>query len=719
MGKLISIQVEKSLGCLSVALSHNAERFSLKQTAVVMGFLCFLIVNLPSFSPLYAVPLLIVLAWLLCKALLSVREEHTRMDTEEHLLKKSKKGKSKRPKAAQSDDGSSSNELVIVDENSSSFKPSPKQLPPISKPGTSGTSANNKKRKKRDSASSDEERWLTAIESGKLEDVDDELKKIKPKDPALMTARQRAMYDRGSEANTATPTLMSLPTVSTYAGRAGPAILASKGAIWPKPQLQNVSEDYFVLLPRAFAFKASNSCSFLTSALERYWDLLQQNSARLNQKLAKFSEQTGGFLGYLGELEVNLRGACVDDEYPSLSMDESYQLWITASRAELQSETIWGVLRALETFSQLIYLGEDGLTLRLNATTIQDFPRFKHRGLLLDTSRHFLPLESILQTLDALAYNKMNVFHWHIVDDESFPYVSQSRLGAYNPHTKVYTPENIQTVIEYARLRGIRVLPEFDTPGHTSSWGLAHPELLTPCDQLKTSGPMDPSREETFEFLQSLFSELRGVFKDEFIHLGGDEVDFSCWRQSENISNLMKDLNISSYEGVESYYVQKVVDMAEGLDYKQIVWEEVFSNGVHLGNHTLVHVWKSWTDTIREVTSAGKQALLSACWYLDQLASGGDWTDFYLCDPMDFDGTPEQQERVLGGEACMWGEVVNEYNIISRTWPRASATAEKLWSAPSGTYKLDEPSSRLEEHTCRMNRRGIGAQPPNGAGFCD
>ncbi|XP_019767408.2 beta-hexosaminidase subunit alpha [Dendroctonus ponderosae] len=517
---------------------------------------------------------------------------------------------------------------------------------------------------------------------------------------------------------------LCLCSVSTYAGRAGPAILASKGAIWPKPQLQNVSEDYFVLLPRAFAFKASNSCSFLTSALERYWDLLQQNSARLNQKLAKFSEQTGGFLGYLGELEVNLRGACVDDEYPSLSMDESYELWVTASRAELQSETIWGVLRGLETFSQLIYLGEDGLTLRLNATTIEDFPRFKHRGLLLDTSRHFLPLESILQTLDALAYNKMNVFHWHIVDDESFPYVSQrfpelSRLGAYNPHTKVYTPENIQTVIEYARLRGIRVLPEFDTPGHTSSWGLAHPELLTPCDQLKTSGPMDPSREETFEFLQSLFSELRGVFKDEFIHLGGDEVDFSCWRQSENISNLMKDLNISSYEGVESYYVQKVVDMAEGLDYKQIVWEEVFSNGVHLGNHTLVHVWKSWTDTIKEVTSAGKQALLSACWYLDQLASGGDWTDFYLCDPMDFDGTPEQQERVLGGEACMWGEVVNEYNVISRTWPRASATAEKLWSAPSGTYKLDEPSSRLEEHTCRMNRRGIGAQPPNGAGFCD
>lgn len=131
------------------------------------------------------------------------------MDQDE-TPKKFKKSKPKKPKPAPSDDGSSSNELVIVDENSSNSKPLLK--PSLTKPSVSGTSSNNKKRKKRDSASSDEERWLTAIESGKLEDVDDELKKIKPKDPALMTARQRAMYDRGTDGNPSTPTLMSLPT---------------------------------------------------------------------------------------------------------------------------------------------------------------------------------------------------------------------------------------------------------------------------------------------------------------------------------------------------------------------------------------------------------------------------------------------------------------------------------------------------------------------------
>lgn len=126
--------------------------------------------------------------------------------------KKTKKGKSKKPKPAPSDDGSSSNELVIVDENSSSMKPLLKPALGMVKLSPGVGTSNSKKRKKRDSASSDEERWLTAIESGKLEDVDDELKKIKPKDPALMTARQRAMYDRSSEANPTTPTLMSLPT---------------------------------------------------------------------------------------------------------------------------------------------------------------------------------------------------------------------------------------------------------------------------------------------------------------------------------------------------------------------------------------------------------------------------------------------------------------------------------------------------------------------------
>lgn len=516
----------------------------------------------------------------------------------------------------------------------------------------------------------------------------------------------------------------------------GPEVTATKGAVWPRPQQQSISENFFVLRPRTFQFQLVNggSCSILDNAIFRYWKIIQENTDLL-PKISTYKDKKiykkkwlsdGNFLDYIDELTVNMTGSCDDTEYPNIDMDEKYKLWITEERVELQADSAWGILRGLETFSQLIYLGSDGLSLRINATTIEDFPRFKHRGLLIDTARHYIPLDKIYTTLDALSYNKMNVLHWHIVDDQSFPYVSQafpelSQLGAYNPYTKIYTPQDISIIIEYAKLRGIRVMPEFDSPGHTASWGVSHPELLTPCEVFSTEGPIDPSKDGTFVFLNSLFTEVKELFKDAFIHLGGDEVEFYCWEANDNITKFMKEQNITTYEGLESYYIQKVVNIANDLKFRSIVWEEVFANGVLLPNETLVHVWKGdWRSTLKNVTSSGKYGLLSACWYLDDLNSGGDWDNFYRCEPTNFDGTPEEQKLVLGGEACMWGEVVNEYNIISRVWPRAASTAEKLWSAYNESeYNLDEPASRLEEHTCRLNRRGIGAQPPNGPGYCD
>lgn len=323
-----------------------------------------------------------------------------------------------------------------------------------------------------------------------------------------------------------------------------------------------------------------------------------------------------------------------------------------------------------------------------------------------------------------MAYNKLNVFHWHIVDDHSFPYESTefpelSAQGAF--HSKlVYTQSNVQMVIEYARERGIRVMVEFDTPGHTRSWGVSHPELLVACSGKYSGklGPMDPTAKTTYTFLERLFGEIVTVFPEKYIHLGGDEVDFECWNSSSVITQFMLTNNITTFEKLEDLFIQRVVDIVDRLNSSSVVWQEVFENRVKLPKGTVVQVWTGNRKALlADITSKGLPALLSACWYLDHLKTGGDWKEFYNCDAHDFPGTDTQKQLVLGGEACMWAEVVDDNNVLQRIFPRVSATAEKLWSQQN-VNNIASAAQRLEEHACRMIHRGIPAQPPNGPGFC-
>ncbi|XP_058447014.1 beta-hexosaminidase subunit beta-like [Malaya genurostris] len=421
-------------------------------------------------------------------------------------------------------------------------------------------------------------------------------------------------------------------------------------------------------------------------------------------------------------MKIDLKAPC--ESLPHLGMDESYEIYINDDQASIESHSIWGILRGLESFSQMVVLSDDGSALRINATTIFDRPRFSHRGLLVDTSRHFIAVCTLIKILDGMAYNKLNVFHWHIVDDHSFPYQSKvypelSAQGAYHP-SLVYTPEDVQKVIEEARLRGIRVMTEFDTPGHTRSWGVAHPELLTKCHEQYEGrlGPMDPTKESTYTFLFNLFQEVVKVFPDQYIHLGGDEVGFECWASNSDIMEYMKQNRLYSFEMLEEKFIQRVVDQIDALNRSSLVWQEVYVNGVRLPDGTVVHVWTgNRQDLLHRITLEGLPALLSSCWYLDHLSTGGDWRKFYNCDPHDFVGNQHQKDLVLGGEACMWAEVVNDHNILQRIFPRVSATAEKLWSQEN-VNDADEAAPRLEEQACRLNQRNIPAQPPNGPGVC-
>lgn len=518
---------------------------------------------------------------------------------------------------------------------------------------------------------------------------------------------------------------------------AGPWVLPTEGEIWPMPNQRLLRDEFYLLRPSTFQFQVNiENCDIIDEAIERYKGIIQTDAiiARYagEGQPRKSVRDDASFKGTLTGLDIYLTNPCGHngEHWPHLYMNESYTLEIneTSVTGSLLADSVWGVLRGLETFSQILVPSGDGPILKVRCQRIVDIPKLRHRGLLLDTSRHYLPLSDILLTLDAMSYNKMNVLHWHIVDDNSFPYQSSrypelSAKGAYHP-SMVYTPNDIQRVVDYARLRGIRVMPEFDTPGHVASWGLAYPQLLTTCydstGKKSGLGPINPTNSEVYEFMKNLFSEIVQVFPDQYLHLGGDEVPFDCWSTNPDIKAYMQTHNMSkNYALLEGEYIAKLLEITSTLDASSIVWQEVFDNGVNLPDSTVVHVWTGrWQTKLERATKAGHPVLLSACWYLDHISNGGDWKKYYTCDPLGFPAPPGVNVRdlMLGGEACMWGEFVDRNNVHPRIWPRASAAAERLWSEQAET--LSDAASRLEEHACRMNRRGIPAQPPNGPGFC-
>lgn len=505
----------------------------------------------------------------------------------------------------------------------------------------------------------------------------------------------------------------------------------TQGTVWPKPFSHVTNTSYLALRPSHFNFKVDfHDCDIVQEAVRRYYRYIF-DSAGLDQEYVTFDavdnrnwSPNNVFMGFLDELHIHLTEPC--KTYPSDFMDEKYELIINSngfqSSGILVSKSVWGILRGLETFSQVI-IPINGSKFGIHVMTIVDFPRYTHRGLLIDTSRHYLPLKTILQILEAMAYSKLNVLHWHITDDQSFPFQSiafpsLSAKGAYDPYLAVYTHTDVKRVIEYARLRGIRVIPEFDTPGHTLSWGKGLTGFLTKCfnPSIGEYGPVDPTLEQNYSYLETLFREIVNLFPDSYLHLGGDEVEFDCWESNPQIRNFMRYMNIQTYSQLEAYYIYRILNISEHLNAKVLVWQEVYDNNVPLDENTIIHVWKDDYDReLSEITRRGYKALLSSCWYLDHVGSGGDWIKFYEeCNPFNFSGTPMQKRLVLGGEACMWGESVDETNIQQRIWPRACATAEILWSG----YPTLDAAERLEEHVCRLKKRGIPAQPPNGPGFC-
>ena len=414
--------------------------------------------------------------------------------------------------------------------------------------------------------------------------------------------------------------------------------------------------------------------------------------------LTRISRQTGTqFTGGKPTLVIECSGGGAD--YPALGEDESYVLDVTPASGTLHSATVTGAMRGLETFVQLIVPGENGL--EVPAVHVEDRPRFPWRGLMIDVSRHWMPVAVIERNIDAMAAVKMNVLHWHLTDDQGFRVESKRfpRLQKFGSDGHFYMQDEIRHVVEYARNRGIRVVPEFDMPGHATSWVVGMPELASapgPYKIERTWGifepTMDPTREETYTFLDAFIGEMAALFPDPCFHIGGDEVEETQWKQSPDIQKFAKERGLKSSHELLSYFTQRVEKIVKKHGKTMMGWDEVFNPG--LDPSTIIHSWRG-QQSLADAARKGNRGVLSFGYYLDHVKPAAF---HYGIDPMDgaaHDLDRDTAAKILGGEACMWAEYVSAETVDSRIWPRAAAIAERLWS-PAGVKDVESMYTRLE-----------------------
>ncbi|XP_068643923.1 beta-hexosaminidase 1 [Aristolochia californica] len=410
------------------------------------------------------------------------------------------------------------------------------------------------------------------------------------------------------------------------------------------------------------------------------------------------------------------------DESLQLGVDESYSLFVAKDdgrsiigEATIEANTIYGALRGLETFSQLCTFNYETKSVEINNIPwyIQDEPRFPFRGLMLDTSRHYLPINVIKQIIESMSYAKLNVLHWHIIDEESFPLEVPSYpdlwKGSYTKWEK-YTVEDAHEIVRFAKMRGISIMAEVDIPGHARSWGVGYPDLWP---SITCTEPLDVTKNFTFDVISGILSDMRKIFPFELVHLGGDEVHPDCWNSTLHVSKWLQDNNMTTRDAYQ-YFVSRAQQIAITLNWTPVNWEETFiAFKEKLSPRTIIHNWLN-SGICPQAVAEGFRCIYSnqGLWYLDHLDV--PWEEVYTADPMEGIHDKEQGELLIGGEVCMWGETADTSDVQQTIWPRAAAAAERMWSTREVTSTANLNSTvlpRLEYFRCLLNRRGIPAAP--------
>lgn len=429
--------------------------------------------------------------------------------------------------------------------------------------------------------------------------------------------------------------------------------------------------------------------------------------------------------------------------YPKFNIDESYELLINSSGIVITVQNYVGFLRGISTFFQLLHncsrfdetcSNPSGFEVQNAPITISDFPRFPHRGVMIDSSRHFVSLSVLRSIVSTMFLAKVNTLHWGLSNTDSFPFYAESHpelteYGAATPES-IYHPQEISDFIVFAASHGVRVIPEFDTPGHTLGWLYApqwndlnlEPMPNVPGQWENDScivGILDPVNQSTYDLLQDVYRDSSKLFVDEFFHMGGDEVPLSCYGMKADVVDFMEKNNLTEAE-VANYFYEKRRKGFQEFNKTPMFWWYRDSWYLDFDENSILEFWDSpdvLPGLLENITTINKdknyKVLLAPdnFYYLDtgfQNIFGNiswnnytTWLSVYSFEPSDYYGgliSPENEtELIIGGEVQLWSEFVNDFNAESRLFPRTFSMAEKMWttSNQSKGFSQFQVASRL------------------------
>lgn len=387
--------------------------------------------------------------------------------------------------------------------------------------------------------------------------------------------------------------------------------------------------------------------------------------------------------------------------------------------ATIKAQNFYGTRHAFETLSQLIIYDEvKNEILIVSGCEITDEPKFKHRGISLDTSRNFYPVEVIKRTINGLAMVKLNTFHWHISDSQSFPLLLKSHpeLTMHSAYSmdKIYKPEEVVDIVKYAKARGVRVIPEIDIPGHVGE-GWSHLNLTSCysprpedfCKGAHPCGQLDPSKSEVYQVLEDVYREIVEYFEfPEIVHMGNDEVFNECWNASSSLQSWMINqgwgLTSDDFMKLWGHFLVNAVKSLDNAHHQKVpvvLWTSTLTQEPYLSSYLdkdrhIIQIWTKGNDAeIRTLLEKGFKLIISNydalyfdCGFGSWVKDGNNWCSPYIGWQKVYDNRMEDiagefVDQIHGAEAALWSEQVDEFSIDSRYWPRASALAERLWSS--------------------------------------